>query len=248
MFTFKKPLTWAYMPLFEKIGYYKTVLTKDYADYVDKIEAKAIVSRMTDNNVKCAKLIRILDGPDDITSADLNTNHIIKSAHGSGWNINIDETTTVENVIASLQSWNCHYVGEGEQHYQHVKPRFFIEEKIVDALLGKTGNAIVYRIRCIRGKPFVIGVYTGRGQNSYDLSWTPVKKIEDPTINKPEQSTLQQMLKYAEQLSAPFEFVRIDFYIGQDEHIYFSEFTFTPSGGSPFYPFILEKQFGKLWT
>jgi hypothetical protein len=245
MFTFEKPPTWNNWPLYKKINYYKGILTKDYACYVDKIEAKVIVSRMTNDNIKCAKLIRILESPEDFHEADLNTNHIIKSAHGCGWNINIDETTTVDNVRNTLQSWNCPYVGNNEHHYQYIKPRFFIEEKINDSLLGQTAKANVYLIRCIHGQPFAIGVRTELGQNSYDLSGNAIKEIEIQT-GKPKH--LSKMLEYAELLSAPFEFVRIDFYIGADDHIYFSEFTFTPSGGNSFYSMKYEKLFGQLWT
>lgn len=245
MFTFEKPPTWNNWPLYKKIKYYKGILTKDYARYVDKIEAKVIVSRMTNDNIKCAKLIRILESPDDFHETDLNTNHIIKSAHGCGWNINIDETTTVESVRNTLQSWNCSYNGNNEPHYQFIKPRFFIEEKINDIVLGQTAKANVYLIRCIHGKPFVIGVRTELGQNSYDLNWNPVKPIEIQ-IDKPKH--FLKMLYYAVQLSDPFEFVRIDFYIGSDDHIYFSEFTFTPSGGNPFYSMQYEQAFGQLWT
>jgi len=239
-------MTWVYMPLFQKIEYYKTVITEDYADYVDKIEAKAIVSRMTDNTVQCAKIIRILNDPNDITEADLNPNHMIKSSHGCGWNINITETTKIDTVKKFLNIWNTHYIGNNEPHYKFIRPRFFIEEKIIDAALGQTANAIVYLIRCIRGKPFVIGVRTQKGQNTYDMDWKPIKPIEDPAIEKPKQ--LNAMLDAAKQLSAPFEFVRVDFYIGQDDNLYFSEFTFTPSGGNPFYSRKDEHFFGKLWT
>jgi hypothetical protein len=245
MFKFEKPSTWNNMPLFEKINYYKTVLTKDYAPYIDKIDAKIMVSAITNNKVKCAKLIRILDSPDDFHETDLNTNHIIKSAHGCGWNIDIDEMTTVDNVRNTLKSWNHTYMGNNEQHYQHIKPRFFIEEKINDSILGQTAKANVYLIRCIHGQPFAIGVRTELGQNSYDLSGNAIKEIEIQT-GKPKH--LSKMLEYAKLLSAPFEFVRTDFYIGADDHIYFSEFTFTPSGGHPFYPMNYEKLFGQLWT
>ena len=233
------------MPLYEKIGYYKTILSNDYANYVDKIEAKEIVQAMTGGSVACARLIRILKDPDDIHESDLNTNHMIKSAHGCGWNISIEDTTTVQMVKEHLRSWNHCYKGENEAQYAHLKPRFFIEEKLVDAVLGLTANARVYLIRCIHGSPFVIGVRTEEGQNSYDLNWNPVKKVEVPNIEKPKQ--LARLLEAARQLSKPFEFVRIDLYIGKDDKLYFSEFTFTPSGGNMFYSMKLEQQYGKLW-
>ena len=64
-------------------------------------------------------------------------------------------------------------------------------------------------------------------------------------LEKPAQ--WDAMLNYATQLSAPFEFVRIDFYIGADGHVYFSEYTFTPAGGSRVFSMKLEHQYGRLW-
>ena len=56
------------------------------------------------------------------------------------------------------------------------------------------------------------------------------------------------MKKYAEILSKPFEFVRIDFFIDRKNDIYFSEFTFTPLGGKKYYSDEIELKLGKLWT
>lgn len=40
------------------------------------------------------------------------------------------------------------------------------------------------------------------------------------------------MVDIATLLSKQFEFVRIDLYSGNDSLVYFSEFTFTPNGGT----------------
>jgi hypothetical protein len=57
---------------------------------------------------------------------------------------------------------------------------------------------------------------------------------------------LDEMLRIAKTLSAPFEFVRVDLY-WTTKGIAFSEFTFTPAGGNPFFPLPLEMKFGPLW-
>jgi len=245
MFTFPKPPMWNDMPMYKQIGYYKTILTKDYAKYVDKIEVKELVPGMTGGTVACTRLIRILKNPDDIHASDLNTNHMIKAAHGCGWNISISDTTTVQSVKKLLHSWNKIFKGVNETHYAYLQPRFFIEEKLDDAVLGLTGNARVYRFRCIHGDPISIGVRTEKGHNNYDLNWNPKRKLEVPNLEKPKQ--LEQMLEAARQLSKPFEFVRIDLYLGKDDKIYFNEFTFTPNGGNMFYSMEVEKEYGKLW-
>ena len=58
---------------------------------------------------------------------------------------------------------------------------------------------------------------------------------------------LDLMLKLAKKLSKPFEFVRIDFYIGENDLIYFSEFTFTPNAGKQVFTKDVEYMLGKLW-
>jgi hypothetical protein len=125
-------------------------------------------------------------------------------------------------------------------------PRFFIERKINDAYTGVSGNAVVFLIRCLHGQPFAIGVRKGNRQNSYSVDWELIKKAEMPPVEKPK--AFEKMLSVARRLSAPFEFVRVDLYLGaEDDAVYFSEFTFTPSAGAPFYPIKEECELGRLW-
>ena len=95
-----------------------------------------------------------------------------------------------------------------------------------------------YKIYCFNGKPLYIGnfierdIVTDHIQRGYfDLNWepSPVFKGEmDPTLfEKPD--CLDEMLEYAEILSNPFPFVRVDFYEVKGQ-IYFGELTFTPTG------------------
>lgn len=243
---FPKPPTWKYMPLYEKIMHYKSCLNEKYSPYVDKLEAKEIVKRMCADDIAVAKIIRILENPDDFHESDINENHIIKAAHGCGWNISMTKDTTVESVRASLHSWNHIYNPSGEAQYKFIIPRFFIEEKINDSTVGITGSAIVYMFRCIHGNPISIGVKYNEKQNSYDLNWIPLKEPELPfTLTKPDN--LNKMISLAKRLSAPFEFVRIDFYNGADSNIYFSEFTFSPAAGHRFFSMEKEREFGRLW-
>ena len=99
-------------------------------------------------------------------------------------------------------------------------------------------------IRCIKNKAITIGVKKGTIQNSYDVYWNPLEP-EEFSIKKP--SNLHLMLYLAEKLSAPFEFVRIDFYLSADNKIYFSEFTFSPMGGMKVLPLHLEYELSKYW-
>jgi hypothetical protein len=242
-FSFNKPPNWSNMPLFSKIAYYKTKLDERFAPYVDKIEAKMIVKKALEEDICIPKIVRILNGPNDFNKGDINPNHMVKATHGCGWNINMTEQTTVQEVIKSLQKWNIKYNWWEEKQYEHINPRFFIEEKI-DGPTG--GHVLVYMFRCIRGQPITIGVKCIKQdkQNSYDLDWNPIVPMKLEGIEKP--AHLTTMLGLAAKLAKPFEFVRIDLYY-VDEKIYFSEYTFTPAGGMKIFPLELEMKYGKLW-
>jgi hypothetical protein len=231
------------MPLFSKISYYKKQLDERYSPYVDKIEAKKIVKTELDEDICIPKIVRILKNPNDFNTCDINPNHIVKAAHGSGWNISMTEKTNVQEVIKSLNKWNIKYNCLDEKQYKYIEPRFFIEEK-VDGPTG--GQALVYMFRCFHGQPVTIGVKCVKQniQNSYDIDWNPIVPVKLYCIEKPKQ--LDKMIKLAAKLSQPFEFVRIDFYY-VDENIYFSEYTFTPARGKQVFPLDLEIQYGKLW-
>lgn len=245
-YTFKKPAAWSYIPLFDKIGFYRTILDERYAPFVDKLSAKTIVKTLCGDMLQVARVIRILENPDDLRESDLDCNHIIKAAHGCGWNINIQPSLTVDEAKTKLRSWNRTYNTEShiEQHYKYIKPQFFIEEKINDYVTGKSGEAQVFMFRCIHGTPISLGIRRGPVQNSYDMNFQPLKPLEFP-CDKP--VVYDTMVEIAKTLSSLFEFVRIDLYLGADNTIYFSEFTFTPAAGHPFFSINLERQFGKLW-
>jgi hypothetical protein len=244
LLTIKKPPGWDKLPLYRKIKYYSRQLDSNYSIYVDKLSAKEIVKKETLGNIKTAETVKILKSFDDITVDDICENYILKASHGSGWNIDLKETTDISEIISKLHSWNKTYSTD-EKQYIHIEPRFFIEKKLTDLYLGKTGNAIVYMVRCIYGNPVSIGVKDSKFNYLYTIDWKSLLSISS-SYEQPK--CLDLMLMYSRVLSRRFEFVRLDFYICENNEIYFSEFTFTPAGGSMVFPLPLERIFGELWT
>jgi len=271
--TFVKPLGWSMYPLYKKIKYYASIIDYRYSIYVDKIEAKKIVNYLTKGQIKTAKIIKILENQDDITEEDINENHIIKATNGCARNIdlsifikdnnnnnNSNNLDLIKNKIKDF--YNTYGLDTKENQYKWIKPRVFIEEKIYDKRLGKTGNADVYMIRCIKGNPVSIGYKMMEEDINllFDLNWNLIAKAkshdtiknQDNKINnkillpnKPKK--LNEMLKYARILSSRFEFVRIDYYIDENDELYFSEFTFTPAGGNKVFEEDTEYSLGLLW-
>ena len=249
MISFSKPKNWMELPMFKKIYYYGTQLTKEYAEYVDKLQAKSKVKDICGNDIQVAKVVRILNSYNDITEDDLNTNYIIKSSHGSNWNIYNDQATpiTLHDAIQKLKAWNNKYNSFSEKQYSFIEPKFFIEEKIYDSILGYTGHACVYMFRCIHSNPISIGVKYKKTQNSYDINWNLTGPPKIP-FQIPKPKCLSKLLNLCKILSSNFEFVRLDFYIGKDDVIYFSEFTFTPSAGQQVFDIKTEMDQGLLWV
>jgi hypothetical protein len=72
---------------------------------------------------------------------------------------------------------------------------------------------------------------------------------KDPMYNFeiPTSEIVEKMLTLAGDLSSPFEFVRMDFYLSRNQTIYLSEFTFSPNAGRLYFSEDVERQLGKLW-
>ena len=245
----EKPDNWTDLPFCRKIRLYSTQMTKRHSNYVDKINAKQLAKERFPE-IEVAEIIRILANHEDIHLSDINTNHILKSAHGCGWNHAFTSEppsqTELDIIKSKLVSWNKKYTsGSNEPQYAHIEPRFYIEEKVEDRILGKTSEAIVHMVRCINGEPVSIGVSHERKMNHYDINWNYIS-LPTVTIEIPKPANLEKLIHCARELSKPFEFVRMDFYLSSDK-IYLSEYTFTPAGGNHVLPTHLEYSLGALW-
>ncbi|MCY3908061.1 MAG: ATP-grasp fold amidoligase family protein [Anaerolineaceae bacterium] len=120
-----------------------------------------------------------------------------------------------------------------EQNYRWLRPRIMVEEYF------DTSGAPVpddYKIFCFRGEPRFIQVDSGRftshTRNIYDTSWRRLPcsihypaRVEDDARPEP----LARMLEIASRLAAPFDFIRVDFYVKGDD-IRVGELTNCPEG------------------
>jgi hypothetical protein len=215
------------------------------------LKAKEIVKEKLGDSIKVAKVIRVFDMWKSFKQKDLNPTHILKAAHASGWNLNITTTTTVADARYHLSMWKGVYNPWGEKQYTFLKPCFFIEEKLEDAVVSDRGNCLVYMFRYIKGELISVGVgYVVNNQqkmNHYDVEWNLVLPPEIP-FDVPRPKRLGEMLGMSKILAEEFEFVRIDFFYDKHDDIYFGEYTFTPKAGKQVFPEALEIEYGRLWT
>lgn len=201
----------------------------------DKYALYNYVKENSDPNI-LNNLLAVYNDVDEINWDSLPEKFALKCTHGCGYNIitNNKSELNPDEVKHKLNTWLKEKFGKNllEFHYDKIKPRIILEEYIEnDAGL----LPIDYKIYCFNGQPKLVLVCSGR-ENSlkldfFDLDWNRLnigyKKDESSNlIIKP--SCFDDMVKYAKELSAPFLFVRIDFY-DKDGKAILSELTFTPA-------------------
>jgi len=165
----------------------------------------------------------------------LPAEYVIKTNHGSHQIIVVKGKADRIDIISRLSVWlkSNYYWACREYQYYHIKPRVMIEEY----LSNQDGSGpLDYRFWCFNGIPEVIQVDNHAHDINpfYDTKWNLLdlyyrEGIPRTGIAKP--INLEHMLSIASQLSAGFDFVRIDLY-NIDGKIYFGEFTFTPTSGN----------------
>lgn len=247
-FYFHKPSAhiWRTMPLYQKIRYYGRHLTRAYAPYVDKLQAKEHAQRLCPD-IAIPQIIKIFQDGQDIQSADLISHTLFKATHGCGWNVRINPHISASFLNAKRRQWSRVY-SRNERQYTFLTPRFFLEEEIP--------NIVDIKVMCIYGRPIFILIEQESTSFYLDTKWTFVFQAHNPATHirlnnpslPPRPPDLERVLSYAQTLSASFECVRIDFYIGKDQKIYFSEFTFTHAGGHRRLDMELERYFGNFWS
>lgn len=163
---------------------------------------------------------------------------VLKCTHGSGYNLicrskrcfDTEQSNRQLNHWLSMGFWRFY----AELQYRPIHPRIVAERLLAN------GAPTDYKVYCFYGAPQYVLVCTDREKGTprfyfFDTMWRfcPITRdgLSAPQgFTLPKPSHLGKMLEYAARLSAPFPFVRVDFYdTGQE--LVFGELTFTPSGG-----------------
>ena len=184
-------------------------------------------------------LYKVYENVDEFNPDELPNQFVLKASHASGWNLIVRDKTKIDWWVwkKHMKYWLNHdiaWMGR-EWHYAEMKPRIICERYLED----ESGSLTDYKCFCFNGVPRFIYVHV-KGEeeylNYYDPDWNllpfydidfsnPDKKHE---IKKP--IFLDRILSLSTELSKPFPFVRIDFYI-ENNNLKFGEFTFFPGSG-----------------
>ena len=212
---------------------------------VDKCEVKNYLRRLGKEEL-CAATYDVYGKASQIDWDCLPEQFIIKCNHGSGYNYVCRDKASLDinKAVKMLDGWmkEDYWKKEMELVYKNIRKKILVEEYLGDSIE-------TYRVCCFSGVPKLIYIVTTLNGKDYwdfyDLKWKKIKVNENIGSNKVHEkpNNLEKMLELAEELSQPFEFVRVDFYEAKGK-VYFSEFTFLPSGGY-FVPW--PEKYNRMW-
>lgn len=172
--------------------------------------------------------------PDDLLQADV----VVKTNHGSGFNIflrngNFDR----QHINTRLQTWISRRYGgwDGEWGYGTVVPKVYVEP----LLLSDSNSApIAFCVHVFSGRAMLVEVFDGdchgpvkcdifdvkgRKFDAYPYNYRAVEQRLPRGFELP--STFGLAIELAEKLGKNFDHVRVDF-ISCENNLYGSEFTF----------------------
>ena len=204
-----------------------------FAQLTDKYRARAYVA----SKVGEQPLVKLLwhgTDPSAIPFDTLPAEYVIKTNHACGQVIVVKGMANRAEIISRLSVWlnSNYYWACREYQYYHIKPRVMIEEY----LRNQDGSGpLNYKFWCFGGNPEVIHIsnYAHDLNPFFDTQWNLLdlhyrEGAARPAIARPRN--FEQMMCIASELSAAFDFVRVDLY-NIDGKIYFGELTFTPMAG-----------------
>jgi hypothetical protein len=187
--------------------------------------------------------IAVLRSPAEVDTIDFPARCAIKPTHASQA---VCLRTNGEDIDRErIKKWFKlnYYLAGRERNYRSLKPMVIVEPLIFD-----TTNVEDYKIFCWHGVPKFVMVDIDRRTNH-------MRKIFDPQWNEqdfsmtyprapgvlPKPATLEEMLRVARALSAPFSFVRIDLYTDGDRVLVGEVTNCSANASAPFLPPSAEK-------
>jgi hypothetical protein len=213
---------------------------------VDKETAKAAASALSPK-IMSAKTLAVLPLTGQTTLEEvgrflypfMGKNLVAKPTHASGGIVflNQDPSKIVKRTVEMFQLARDNFFFQHyEAQYRNLAKKILVEES-----LGE-GPPPDFRFYCARGKTLFCQYDRDRfGDHRQALFTVPefqpisirdVFPLPDPLPGKPPH--WDDLLRTASELSAPFDFVRVDLY-DLPEGVFFSEFTFTPNAAA--FPF-----------
>ena len=202
----------------------------------------------------------VYNNSDEIDFEKLPQKFVLKVNWGSGQNIictdksQLDINTTKKKLAQWMQPQSNHYYDFLEWGYKDITPKI-IAETYIEASANKPVSD--YKFFCYHGQPKFMYIavdsfnYNIMRINYYDCDFNKlplVKHYPNTDYDIPKPKMWEKMLELSRILSAPFLFVRVDFFIVNDT-LKVGELTFYPGGGTDsFEPIEWDYKFGEPLT
>ena len=244
--TFNEKIQWL------KFNYRDPLMTK----CADKIGVREYVKEKIGEQY-LVPIIGIYNSVDEINFENLPEKFVAKVNWGSGQNIIVTNKLEldIETTKRKLAEWmkpenNLYYEGL-EWVYKNINPKIIIEEYIQEA-----DDLIDYKFFCYNSEPKNMFIVKNRklgkdnmtlnffDSNFNSLPFTRNFKRSEEIFTKP--ILWDEMIKISKILAEPFPFVRVDFYMLNNQ-LKIGELTFYPGNGvEPFDPVEWDYKFGEL--
>jgi len=199
-------------------------------------------------------LLYVTDKPETIPFEKFPSAFIVKPNHASGLKIIVEDGHfNKKEIIKTCRRWikTPYGMEKLEWAYHSIKRKIVVEKLLREE---KTNILKEYLFHMFHGKCKLILLIYDRMNNFsmgyYDEKWNilPVKKPnrrQAPKIKKPKN--FKTMLRLAEKLSKPFDFIRVDLF-NLNGKIYIGELTHYPDSGVGKYdPISFSYELGKNW-
>lgn len=211
----------------------------------DKYQSKLIVSELVGEQFN-VKNYGVWNNFKEIDFSLLPESFVLKSTHDSGGVVICRNKDSLDFSAASKKLEKClkakPYYLTREWPYKNIQPRIIAEELLKPA----DGEELLdYKFYCFHGKPTIMYVASSqefgeRIVGFYDMNFNEldIKKstMSERVFNISKPSQFEKMKKLAKVLSQNLPFIRVDFYIVNNQ-VKVGEFTFYHDGGmGAFYP------------
>jgi hypothetical protein len=191
---------------------------------------------------------------------------IIKTNHNSSGGIVIKDKNktidwkSIQNRLRANLAENFYWVGR-ELVYKDIQPLIIVEKLLND---NSGSFPADYKVHCFNGKVEMTAVVTGRGSNQQHCDWYNREWIrqpyewgvllEDGSYSKASEKGVKKpicydkMLELSETLSSKFKYLRVDWYVIND-NLFFGELTlYHQSGSKPVKPYEWDLKLGEKLT
>lgn len=216
----------------------------ELSDYVDKYKVRDFVKN-TVGEKYLNKLYGVYNKSEDVDFDSLPNKFVLKCTNGSGAVLICKDKEKLDRKQAckEMKKWLADDFSKmkKEPQYKNVVNRIIAEEYLED----ESGALRDYKFYCYDGIPYYYGVFTDRYTDEtvdmYDMSGKKLEGILNAGVKNsnyvlPQGDNFPELIEVVKKLAAPFQFVRVDFYMANGK-IYFGELTFTDGAGSdPFTP------------